>query len=166
MDNHELKNEIAYYSNLPCRFEDFIEVPELKSGEISLNCVKKTPANPEKKWVPNYFFDICKNGKKIGQINLRIGYTEGLYYGGQIGYDIDESHRGNGYAVLACQLLTPVAKAHGMTKLIITNNVTNHASKRVCEKLGAKFIREAELPEWTDLYKEGQRFSNIFEWII
>ena len=100
---------------------------------------------------------------------MRIGYGGGLkgdnlYYGGHIGYGIDEKHRGNGYAVRACQLLLSVAKAHGMTKLLITNDVSNNASRRVCEKLGARFLREAHLPEWSDLYKEGQRFSNIFEW--
>ena len=53
-----------------------------------------------------------------------------------------------------------------MTKLLITNDISNNASRRVCEKLGARFIREACLPEWNDLYKEGQRFSNIFEWSL
>jgi len=94
---------------------------------------------------------------------LRIGYTDGLYYGGQIGYDVHEEYRGHGYAGQACLLLAPVAKAHKMEKLLITNDIKNLASKRVCEKIGTRFIREARLPEWSDLYKEGQRFSNIFE---
>jgi len=36
----------------------------------------------------------------------------------------------------------------------------------VCEKLGARLVRVARLPEWHDLYKEGRRFSNIFEWEV
>lgn len=162
----EMLKEIAYYKSLPCTFDDFIEVPELSDGVIYLVCIAKEPAIPEKKYVPAYVFAICLGGEKIGEISLRIGYPEGLYYGGQIGYMIDEKHRGHGYAGRACRLLGPVAKAHDMQKLLITNNHTNHASKRVCEKLGAKLIRVARLPEWTELYQEGQRFENIFEWLV
>lgn len=162
----EIQKEIAYYNALPCVFNDFIDVPDLSDGVIYLVCTAKKPAIPDKKWVPGYDFAVCKNGERIGEINLRIGYTDGLYYGGQIGYGIDEKHRGNGYAVRACRLLATVAKAHGMRKLLITNNQPNTASKRVCEKLGARFVRVARIPQWHDLYKEGHRFENIFEWSV
>ena len=165
-DEWETHREIEYYNSLPAIFNDFIDVPELSDGVIYLVCMAKKPGNPEKKYVPGYEFAICKNGEKIGGIHLRIGYTDGLYYGGQIGYNIDEKHRGNGYAGRACQLLLPVAKAHGMIKLLITNNYTNDASRRVCEKLGARLVRVARLPEWHDIYQRGGRFSNIFEWEI
>jgi len=158
------QREITYYNSLPFEFDDFIELPELHDGTIYLVCTEKRPAMPEKKWVPGYHFAICKGGEKAGYIDLRIGYTDGLYYGGHIGYGIDENHRGNGYAVRACRLLKPVAKAHKMTKLLITNNITNTASQRVCEKLRARFVRIVRLPEWHDLYKNGARFANIFEW--
>jgi RimJ/RimL family protein N-acetyltransferase len=165
-DEWETKKEIAYYNSLPVTFNGFISVPELTDGVIRLFCYKKYPANPEKKHVPAYHFAICKDGEQIGEINLRIGYTDGLYYGGQIGYGIDEPYRGSGYAGDACRLLIPVAKAHDMKILLITNNQGNRASKRVCEKLGARFIRTARLPEWTELYQEGNRWENIFEWSI
>jgi len=165
-EDEEVQREIAYYNTSPCEFEDFIELPDLTDGEIRLVCVKKVPGDPIKKWVPGYNFAICKGSEKVGGINLRIGYTNGLYYGGQIGYGVDEKYRGFGYAGKACQLLMPVAKAHGMSRLLITTNYTNEASKRVCEKLGARLVRVARLPEWHDLYKEGQRYQNIFEWTI
>jgi len=163
--------EIEYYNTLPCEFSGFIEVPKLSDRVIHLVCVAKHPAIPEKNYVPWYEFAVCKGSEKIGQIDLRIGYEggkhgAGLYYGGQIGYWIHKNYRGNGYAVRACRLLTAVAKVHKMDKLIITNGHKNEASKRVCEKLGAKWIRMARLPEWHDLYEEGQRFVNVFEWSI
>lgn len=165
----EVEKEIAYYNGLPCLFNGFMELPELYDGALRLVCVAKTPAQPEKNWVPAYRFAICKGSEKVGFIDLRIGYAGGennksLYYGGQIGYGIEEAHRGNGYALSACRLLAPVAKAHGMEKLLITNNVTNAPSRRVCEKLGARLLRTARLPQWHDLYNEGTRFTNIFEW--
>ncbi|MCL2361282.1 MAG: GNAT family N-acetyltransferase [Defluviitaleaceae bacterium] len=170
-DEWEIQKEIAHYNTLPCEFNGFIDVPLLNNGDIYLVCTQKSIGNPEKKHVPGYTFAICKNGEKVGDIGLRIGYGGGhynsnLYYGGQIGYGIDEAHRGKGYAVEACRLVAPIAKAHKMEKLLITNDYRNAASRRVCEKLGAKLVRLARLPEWTDMYKEGQRFSNIYEWSI
>jgi len=165
-DEWDTLREIAHYNTLPVQFNGFIEVPELADGVIYLVCTSKEKGNPEKKWVPGYHFAVCRGGEKIGMIDLRIGYTDGLYYGGQIGYGIDEGHRGNGYAARACRLLLPVARAHGMRKLFITNDESNAASRRVCEKLGARLLRAARLPEWHDLYREGRRFSNIFEWSV
>jgi tagatose 1,6-diphosphate aldolase len=171
-EDWEIMKEIAYYKTLPCVFDGFIEVPELTDGIIQLVCTQKRPAIPEKKYVPAYDFVICKGSEKVGEINLRIGYggfgpdESSLYYGGQIGYGIDEKYRGNGYAVRACRLLLPVAQAHHMTKLLITNHIHNEASRRVCEKLGLCLIRTVRLPEWTDLYKSGQRFVNIYKWDI
>ena len=162
-DTHK---EAARYTALPYVFDGFIDLPELSDDVIRLVCTAKKPAAPEKKWVPAYDFAVCKDSEKIGEVNLRIGYVTGLYYSGNVGYAIDEAHRGNGYAVRACSLLLPVARAHGMTKLHITNALTNTASRRVCEKLGARLLRIARLPEWHDIYKEGRRFSNIFEWSV
>ena len=162
-DELETQQGIEYYNALPVVFDDFIEVPELSDGVIHLVCTAKVPGNPEKKYVPSYEFAVCKGSEKIGEINLRIGYTDGLYFGGQIGYGIDEQHRGNGYAGRACRLVLPVAKAHGMEKLLITNDHNNDASRRVCEKLGARFVRTAKMARWHVMYKEGRRFSNIFE---
>lgn len=113
--------------------------------------------------MPDYRFDILLCGERIGEINLRIGYTEGLYWGGQLGYSVNTGHRGNGYAAAACRLALRVAKAHGMKKLLITNDIHNTASRRVCEKLGARYIRTARLPESTDLFAEGNRYINIYE---
>ena len=165
-DEWDAQNEMAYYSSLPVIFDGFIDVPELVDEEIYLVCTGKKQAIPDKKYVPAYEFAVCKRGEKIGDINLRIGYTDALYYSGQIGYSIDGKHRGNGYAARACRLLQPVAAAHGMKKLLITNDYSNAASRRVCEKLGARLVRCGRLPEWHDLYKDGRRFWNIFEWSI
>jgi predicted acetyltransferase len=163
-DEAVIKSDIAYYNSLPCNFDDFIELPDLSAGEIHLVCIKSSPAKPEIKWVPNYQFHICKGNHRVGEINLRIGYTDGLYYGGQIGYNIDESYRGNGYAGCACKLVASVAKAHGMIKLLITTNYPNKSSQRVCEKLGARLVRVVRLPKWHNLYKLGQRYQKIYKW--
>lgn len=165
-DEWAIQQEISYYNSLPVIFDGFIDIADLADGEIELYCADKKPAIPEKKWVPSYVFEIRQNNSRVGEINLRIGYTDGLYYGGHIGYGVDEPYRGHGYAGKACRLLVPVIRAHGMKKVLITNSPANIASRRTCEKLGARFIRTARLPEWHDLYKEGERFVNIFEWSV
>jgi ribosomal-protein-alanine N-acetyltransferase len=165
-EDWDIRREMDFYNALPVEFKDFIGPGELTDGEISLVCAKKSPAIPEKKWVPAYEFDIIKGGEKVGHVGLRVGYTDGLYYGGQIGYGVDEAHRGRGYAGRACALLAPVLRAHGMKFALITNDVNNASSRRVCEKLGARHVRAATLPEWHDLYKEGERAVNIYEWAV
>lgn len=165
-DEWEARQELKYYNSLPCVFDGFIDVPPLSDGVIELVCTDKKSAEPERRYVPAYIFEIRKSGERVGGLSLRMGYTDGLYYGGQIGYAVDEQYRGRGYAGTACRLAAEVARAHGMTKLLITNDVNNVASRRVCEKLGTRLVRVACLPEWHDLYKDGQRFVNVFEWSI
>jgi len=164
MGRYDIQDEIAYYSTLPHVFDDFLDAPKLTDGDVRLVLATKHPADPEKGWVPMYEFDIYWGSERIGDIRLRVGFTEGMYYSGHIGYAIKEAHRGKGYALRACRLLVPVARYHAMTKLLITNDDSNLPSYRVCEKLGAKFIRKAELPTWHDMYEEGHRYMNIFEW--
>ena len=165
-DEWETQKEIKYYNTMPFRFNGFIDVPELSDGVIHLVCTAKKPGDSETKIVPGYEFAVCVGSEKVGDIRLRIGYTDSLYFAGQIGYDTNEQYRGKGYAGRACLLVIPVAKAHGMEKLLITNNHNNAASRRVCEKLGARFVRVARIPEWFPTYNNGIRFQNIYEWSV
>jgi RimJ/RimL family protein N-acetyltransferase len=162
----KIAHEIRYYNSLPVTFNGFVDVPAMTDGNIEVVCVEKKEGIPEKKRVPGYEFDIRIQGKRIGGVNFRVGYNENLYYSGHIGYAVDKKYRGNRYAEKACRLIVPVIRAHGMDRVIITNNHTNIASKKTCENLGAKFIRLAPLPEWHDLYGEGQKLINVFEWRI
>jgi len=99
-------------------------------------------------------------------IDIRIGYTEGLYYGGNIGYTIDEKYRGNGYAFIAYKLVKEVVKAHKTNLLNITNSEDNIPSIRVCQKLGAKYIHTVYLPETNDMREDGRDYNNIWKWYI
>ena len=171
MDNleYEILKEIGYYNTLPCTFNGFIDIPSLSDDKIHLVCTGKNDANLQKLWisVPNYDFAIYNAGEKIGEVNLRIGYNDFLYYSGQISYMIDERYRGNGYAVRACRLIEPVARAHELSKLLIAVAPNNAASIRVCEKLKARFVRVAPLPEWHDRYgADGLYHRNIYAYDI
>ena len=160
----EICLEIARYNTLPVNFSGFAGTSGLGDGFVKLSCTDRRPADPFKGLVPSYMFDIVAGGFKVGIISLRVGYSKSLYYTGQIGYAVDAPHRGKGYAGAACRLLAPLMRAHGMAKALITNNPENTASRRVCEKLGAKFIRTVKLPRTHELYAAGDRYKNIFEW--
>jgi len=147
---------------------EFLDKDILTDNEIELRIEKKVPANIEKDYVPAYKYLIYKYNTNIevGYIDIRIGHNENLYYGGNIGYGIRENHRGNNYAMKACNIIVAVAKAHNMSKLLITCNPDNIASKRTIDKLGLTYIETVDLPVHNEMYKQGDRKVSIFEWVI
>lgn len=125
----------------------FFKPYNLKTDEIQLRLDRTAEGNTEKGWVPAYYFDICDlKGTKMGFCDLRVGYTEGTYYGGNIGYTVYEEFRGHHYAGKACLLLFELAKKHGMKELIITCNPDNIASAKTCEYVGGELLETVELP--------------------
>jgi len=148
----------------PAPFVDFCDTGELRDGELVLVCVQKRPAQPDIGYVPDYLFEMRVGEGQAGDISLRVGMTDSLYYGGQIGYNVEPGFRGHGYAGRACKLLLPLIRHHGYRQILITNDHTNEASRRVCEKLGARMVRMVDLPKWHQLYEEGQRRSCIWVW--
>ena len=151
------------YRRLTCTFDGFLPLPKLDDGEIRLVCHRKVPGNPEKNWAPAYHFLIAVGSESAGGVDLRIGYPDTLLYGGQIGYHVEEAYRGRDYAGRACRLLRPLMRLHGMQAAVITNDVNNAASRRVCEKLGCTFLCRTKLPEDNDMrLDQGMDEVNVF----
>jgi len=147
---------------------EFKDMDFITDGEIALRIHEKVPGNPEKEFVPAYKYNITLHDSEepIGIIDVRIGENEKLYYGGHIGYTIEEAHRGHSYASKACRLIGKVSKVHGMDKVTITCNPDNYPSRRTCEKLGAELLEIVDLPEYNDMYKEGKRQACRYIWTI
>ena len=136
----------------------FYSTADLRDQEIYLQLTRTAQAQPQKHWLPAYYFDICLlSGERIGQCDLRIGHNDKTYIGGNIGYGIDEAYRGHRYAAKACALLFKQAKKHGLEYLIITCTPENAASARTCEIAGGHLIETAEIPEDNEMYAEGKR---------
>jgi len=145
----------------------FLNTDFLKNSEVQLVLEKTVAGNEEKGWVPAYHFAICDlDGVKMGVCDLRIGHNEQLYYGGNIGYRIEEVYRGNHYAGKACRLLFELAKRHNLEYVIITCNPDNIASKRTCEYLGGELLETADLPEGNDMRERGETQKCIFKFIL
>ena len=136
----------------------FYDTEDLRDGEIMLQLERTAEGNPEKNWVPAYYFGIClADGTRIGQCDLRIGHNDRLYIGGNIGYGIDEAYRGHRYAAKACRLLFRQARKHGMDYVIITCDPGNTASAWTCELAGGQYLETADIPEDHDMYERGFR---------
>lgn len=95
-------------------------------------------------------FDIIDRSsyKIAGEIALRIGEGESLYYLGHIGYHIDPPFRGQSWALKACTLCLPVMRKMGMRTFVITTDDDNYASIRTCEKLGCVLESKVPVPLW------------------
>lgn len=136
-------------------------------GEIEVVIRRKNPADEHRGYAPEYWFDIFLPGnpEPIGQIDLRIGNTQYLtMYGGNVGYAIKEKYLGRRYAAKACNLIKPVAIDHGFKTLWITCNPDNMPSRRTCEILGCELVEIIDLPEDTDLYRDGERQKCRYRW--
>lgn len=138
----------------------------IEGDRIVLSIDKFIPENKEKGYVPAILYHVIlkRENKVIGHCSARLGWNESMYYCGHVGYSIDEEYRGNGYAVEAVNLVKEIFKANKMNFIYITNSPDNHASIRVCEKLGAKFIKIMEFTE-QDLkrFAAQDSFKNIWE---
>lgn len=145
----------------------FSDISLLSSDELMLVLTRftdaVTDAPPERQKVPSYHFDICtRAGERVGECCLRVGYIRRVYYGGHIGYGIDEPHRGHHYAEQACRILFRLARAHGMEYVYITCDPDNAPSRRTCERLGGELLEIAVLPENNDMREHGLERVCIF----
>jgi len=55
-------------------------------------------------------------------------------------YEVNEEFRGHSFASRSCKLLFPLAKKHGLSKLLITCDPDNIASKKTCAAIGGILI--------------------------
>ncbi len=141
----------------------FFDTTFLKNDEIQLLLEKTAEGNEEKGWVPAYHFAICDlEGTKMGTCDLRLGHNDKLYFGGNIGYRVEEQYRGHHYAGKACFLLFELAKKHELEYLIITCNPDNYSSRKTCEYAGGKLLEIAELPADSDMRERGMTEKCIY----
>jgi len=126
-------------------------------GEVRLEIAAITQADEKTGYVPMYQFDIVRigDGARVGKIDLRLGYVRNTYYGGNIGYRVEEAYRGNGYAGKAVRLVFAVARAHRMPYLIITCDKDNLPSRKTLERLGGELLECAVPPAYSGIYQEG-----------
>lgn len=136
----------------------FLEVGGLSDGELILRLAKTVDRNAERKTVATYHFDMLIGEAVAGGIRFRAENDFDVEtYAGNLGYNVAPEFRGRRLAERACRLLLPLATAHGFQGLWITCDPDNCASRRTCERLGARLIDVVALPEASDMYQDGER---------
>ena len=136
------------------------DVHQLLDGELALHLVRTFATDPSRPWLPTYDFEMQVGGEIAGHLSLRARNTfDVLLYFGHLGYAVEPSFQGHHYAERACRLLFPVARSHGLTTLWITNSPDNIASRRTCERLGARLVEVITVPEDNATYHLGDRKS-------
>ena len=145
----------------PFRFK---EPGKLVDGDLKLVLIARQPADPIKRYVPGYEFEIRRTdtSTRLGLIRLRIGSARALRYPGHIGYEVDEPHRGHRYAARSCRLLLPFALAHGLTAVWLTVDPENFASQRTCEIIGACYVETVRIPTDHEMYQSGARYRRRY----
>lgn len=96
-------------------------------------------------------FDIVMPGVSqgpAGEIALRVGEDESLFYLGHIGYHVDPPFRGHSAALHACRLCVPVFHELGMRTFVITTDEDNLPSILTCERLGCILESTVDVPLW------------------
>ena len=143
----------------------------LQNEEVCLIWYKKVPGDTQKNWVESDFYHIClpdkhflRGYKVAGYCDLRFGYNRQLYFGGNIGYRVEEPFRGHHLAEKATRLLLEEAKEAGMPYVIITCNPDNLPSRRTLERLGGDLLEIVDLPPDNDMYQKGERQKCIFHY--
>lgn len=145
---------------------DYLQTPIYRYENVSLYNDKINLEQPNSGFNQFYRFDINADGNWVGFIHIWIGYSIRIHYCGQIGYGINEQYRKCGYATKACFALKPFLQKCGFMFVTITNDENNTASRRVCEKIGAKLLETIDTPTWSGMYGDGQRRTCIYEWEI
>ena len=129
-----------------------LSIPELEKDFKSFAENERSQANvghlPEKYDVPRSEYWLIDKGEFIGRVTLRHRINERLLViGGHLGFDIRPSKRGQGYGNKALELAIPKAKELGLTKILLTCDIRNTASRKIIEKYGGVLENQIPNPE-------------------
>jgi len=140
-------------------------ISDLRSGPVSLRYERTVPGDSSKGLVPAFRFDVLdEDGAAVGHVSLNVGSTRHVVLtAGHVGYEILPERRGSSYSYHACLALAPLVWRY-CNPAILTVDPDNAASIRVIEKLGAKFLEEAEVPVDDPAYEGGARRRRRYMW--
>ena len=114
--------------------------------------------------VPDSTYWMIADETYVGRITLRHRLNARLeQLGGHLGYDVRPAFRRRGHATSALAQLVPIARALGLSRVLITCDVTNLASIRVIEANRGVAQDEIQIDDrvaltrryWIDLTRSG-----------
>lgn len=137
----------------------------LAAGDVTLRLDRIVPGDTERNFVPYYHFRILNaRGVDVGHINFRVGDTDHVrLFAGHVGFAVEGTHRGHGYARQACLAIAPLIQMF-YAVIVLTCNPDNLASRRTIECLGAEFLEEVQVPPHEPMYENGARVKRRYSW--
>ena len=155
-----------YYNNVVMKWLNDLLGKKIYTGKtVDLKHEYTRSPSSFNNYIPSVIFGIYEHGtsNKAGEIDLRLGMDDELYYAGQVGYRIYENYRGHRYAYYACRMIFQIAHdEYHMDELLITCSPENTPSRLTLEQLGGVFKENTDVPEWHWLYKRGEKNKNIY----
>lgn len=158
--------ELEYLRSIPECENGFYNPASLENLE-SLSSFKKWLVEKENEslginlkegYVPQSIYFIMENEEIIGIGKIRHYLNENLLVrGGHIGIGISSNYRGMGIGTRALELLLEEAySSYGIENVLLTNNESNMASRRIVEKCGGilESINNGSCKYWINLEKK------------
>lgn len=189
-EDNEVREEQERYYQLPLRFESFMPITSLRECKksygdlhenwqsalrpknidtdyVSLALERTIHAKRDLAYVPSYIFTIVHDQEAVGHIELRVGYTEKTYYGGNISFEMDNGCENlNEILARSCRLLIPLAKYHRMTCICLSSKREKEEYMPLLESLGAEYRRTICIPEGLDISKGDNNCRKIAFWNV
>ncbi|MDX1992385.1 MAG: GNAT family N-acetyltransferase [bacterium] len=86
---------------------------------------------------------LVEGDEFLGRVSIRHDLNDMLRaFGGHIGYDVRPSQRQRGYGTLMLKLALEEARTLGLSRVMLTCDSTNEASRRIIQSNGGQFEDE------------------------
>ena len=128
----------------PQRFSRFVDW-------LVKDALPESPRNPAH--VPCTYLWVVEGGTFLGSLAIRHELTDFLLNeGGHIGYSVRPSARRRGHAAKALAHALPIARELGITRVLLTCDEDNFASRATIEKNGGAYedSRNGKRRYWID----------------